>query len=57
MGAGGLTVALLGPVADSAGPQAALWISGGLAALAVPATLKMGGHRLFAGRPSATPAG
>jgi MFS transporter, FSR family, fosmidomycin resistance protein len=56
MGAGGLTVALLGPVADSAGPEAALWISGGLAALAVPAALKIGGHRLFAGRPSATAA-
>ena len=48
MGAGGLTVALLGPLADSAGPDAALWISGGLAALAVPAALKIGGHRRFA---------
>ena len=57
MGAGGLTVALLGPLADSAGPEAALWISGGLAALAVPAALKIGGSRLFAGRPSATAAG
>ena len=49
MGAGGLTVALLGPLADSAGPEAALWISGGLAALAVPAALMIGGRRLFAG--------
>ena len=49
MGAGGLTVALLGPLADSAGPEAALWISGGLAALAVPAALKIGGRRRFAG--------
>jgi FSR family fosmidomycin resistance protein-like MFS transporter len=53
MGAGGLTVALLGPVADSAGPEAALWISGGLAALAVPAALKIGGNRLLARRRSA----
>jgi MFS transporter, FSR family, fosmidomycin resistance protein len=57
MGAGGLTVALLGPLADSAGPDAALWISGALAALAVPAALKIGGYRLFARRPSATAAG
>jgi FSR family fosmidomycin resistance protein-like MFS transporter len=57
MGAGGLTVALLGPLADSAGPEAALWISGCLAALAVPAALKIGGCRLFAGRLSATAAG
>ena len=53
MGAGGLTVALLGPLADSAGPQAALWMSGALAALAVPASLKIGGTRRFAPHPSA----
>jgi FSR family fosmidomycin resistance protein-like MFS transporter len=35
MGAGGLTVAALGPLADSAGPEAALWVSGALAAIAV----------------------
>lgn len=35
MGAGGLTVAALGPLADSAGPEAALWASGVLAAVAV----------------------
>jgi predicted MFS family arabinose efflux permease len=45
------------PLADAAGPQAALWISGALATLALPAALKIGGHRLFAGRPSATAAG
>jgi hypothetical protein len=53
MGAGGLTVALLGPLADSAGPQAALWMSGALAALAAPAVLKIGGNRRFAPHPSA----
>jgi MFS transporter, FSR family, fosmidomycin resistance protein len=57
MGAGGLTVALLGPLADAAGAQAALWISGALATLAVPASLKIGSHRQFAGRPSAKAAG
>ncbi len=57
MGAGGLTVALLGPLADAAGPQAALWISGALAALAVPASLKLGSHRQFAGRARVTAAG
>jgi hypothetical protein len=57
MGAGGLTVALLGALADSAGPQAALWVSGGLAALAVPAGLTIGRNRLFAGRPSAKATG
>ena len=57
MGAGGLTVAVLGPLADTAGAQAALWISGALATLAVPASLKVGGHRLLAGQRSATAAG
>ena len=57
MGAGGLIVAVLGPLADAAGPQAALWISGALATLAVPGALKIGGHRLLAGRLSATAAG
>jgi MFS transporter, FSR family, fosmidomycin resistance protein len=57
MGAGGLTVALLGPLADAAGPQAALWIAGALATLAVPASLTIGSHRRFAGQPSATAAG
>ena len=56
MGAGGLTVALLGPLADSAGPQAALWMSGALAALAVPAALKTGGNRRFARTSAKLPA-
>jgi len=33
IGAGGLVVAALGPVADAAGPAAALWVVAGLAAL------------------------
>jgi len=57
MGAGGLTVAMLGLLADAAGPEAALWLSGALATLAVPASLKIGSHRQFAGRPSAKAAG
>ncbi|MEA2170774.1 MAG: transporter, family, fosmidomycin resistance protein [Solirubrobacteraceae bacterium] len=32
MGAGGITVAALGPLADGAGPAAALWVCAGLAA-------------------------
>ncbi len=38
MGAGGLTVAALGPLADSAGPAAALWVCAGLSAVAAVLT-------------------
>jgi len=48
---------MLGLLADAAGPEAALWLSGALATLAVPASLKIGSHRQFAGRPSAKAAG
>lgn len=41
MGVGGLSVALLGALADAAGPETALLTSGALAALAVPAALKI----------------
>jgi FSR family fosmidomycin resistance protein-like MFS transporter len=41
MGAGGLTVAALGPLADGAGPGAALWVSGALAALAAVPALRL----------------
>jgi hypothetical protein len=41
MGAGGLTVAALGPLADGAGPVAALWVSGALAAVAAVLALSV----------------
>ena len=43
--AGGTPAPWPGWVANAAGPQVALWISGGLAALAVPGALAIGAHR------------